>query len=71
MTTKERKTVRNFQGVPKNLRHVSSLGGWVRATGGKKEKKKLLIGQQKQTEHTVPTHTHTHPMVIKVSDDHL
>ena len=39
MTTKERKTVRNFQGVPKNLRHVSSLGGWVRATGGKKEKK--------------------------------
>lgn len=33
---KERKTVRNFQGVPKNLRHVSFLGGGVRATGGKK-----------------------------------
>lgn len=44
MTTKEMKTVRNFQGVPKNLRHVSSLDGWVRATGGKKP----LIGQHKE-----------------------
>ncbi len=26
VTTKERKTVRNFQGVSKNPRHVSSLG---------------------------------------------
>lgn len=30
--------------MPKNLRHFSFLGGWVRATGGKK----LLIGQQKE-----------------------
>lgn len=70
MTTKERKTVRNFQGVPKNLRHVSSLGGWVRATGGKKKKNTTSNWSTKeQTEHTVPTNTHT--MVIKVNDDLL
>lgn len=52
MTTKEKKTVRNFQGVPKNLRHVSSSGGWVRATRGKK----TLIGQEKeQTKHDKDT----------------
>lgn len=51
MTTKEKKTVRNFQGAPKNLRHVSSPSRWVKTTGG--QRKGTLIGQEKeQTKHS-------------------
>lgn len=58
MTTKEKKTVRNFQGVPKNLRHVSSLGGWVRVTRGKKNSNWTRKGAYKAEGHKVRTCVH-------------